>query len=62
LGINRVRLEPGIVYTWSVSVILKPTPSRDIVASASLVRVPADPSFDAIVRATPHRHPRCALC
>jgi hypothetical protein len=35
-------------------VILKPkAPSRDIVASASLVRVPADPSFDAIVRVTP---------
>jgi hypothetical protein len=54
LGNYRVRLEPGIVYTWSVSVILKPkAPSRDIVASASLVRVPADPSFDAIVRVTP---------
>lgn len=36
----RVRLEPGIVYTWSVSVILNPdAPSRDIVASASLLRL-----------------------
>jgi hypothetical protein len=54
LGDYGVRLEPGFVYTWSVSVILKPkAPSRDIVASASLVRVPADPNFDAIGRATP---------
>jgi hypothetical protein len=48
----RVRLEPGIVYTWSVSVILKPgVPSRDIVASASLLRVPADPRLDEAARA-----------
>ena len=48
----RVRLEPGIVYTWSVSVILKPgAPSRDIVASASVLRVPADPRLDNAVRA-----------
>jgi hypothetical protein len=48
----RVQLEPGIVYTWSVSVILKPgVPSRDIVASASLLRVPADPRLDETARA-----------
>jgi hypothetical protein len=50
----RVRLEPGIVYTWSVSVIRNPNaPARDIVASASLVRVPIDPNLDATVRAAP---------
>src|SRR5262245_40515322 len=37
------RLEPGIVYTWSVSVILNPKArSRDIVASASLMRTAAE--------------------
>jgi len=53
----RVRLEPGIVYTWSVSVILKPgAPSRDIVASASLLRVPADPRLDDAARAASPAH------
>jgi hypothetical protein len=33
-----VRLEPGILYTWSVSAILDPRiPARDIVASATLL-------------------------
>jgi hypothetical protein len=51
---HRVRLEPGIVYTWSISVIRNPNaPSRDIVASASLVRVPLDPNLDATVGAAP---------
>jgi len=46
-----VRLEPGVNYTWSVSVILNPKArSRDIVASASLVRIPADPSIDSALR------------
>jgi hypothetical protein len=50
----RVRLEPGIVYTWSISIIRNPNaPSRDIVASASLVRVPIDPNLDAELRAAP---------
>jgi len=54
LSDHRVRLEPGIVYTWSISVILNPdTPSRDIVASASLLRVPSDPTFDTAARAAP---------
>jgi Domain of Unknown Function (DUF928) len=55
----RVRLEPGIVYTWSVSAILKPgAPSRDIVASASLLLVPADPRLDDAARAaSPARRP-----
>jgi hypothetical protein len=53
----RVRLEPGIVYTWSVSVILKPgAPSRDIVASASLLRVPADLKIDDVARAASPAH------
>ena len=52
LGDYRVRLDPGVVYTWSVSVILNPSvPSRDIVASASLVRVLPDPNLDAAVHA-----------
>jgi hypothetical protein len=52
LGDYRVRLEPGIVYTWSVSIILNPNaPSRDIVASASLARVPPDPGLDTAARA-----------
>jgi hypothetical protein len=57
----RVRLDPGIVYTWSVSVILNPAaPSRNIVASASLLHVPADPRLDAaVVTAPPAR--RAAL-
>jgi hypothetical protein len=57
LGDYRVRLDPGIVYTWSVSAILNPgAPSRDIVASASLVRVPLDPNLDAAMRTAPASH------
>ncbi|HEU0156683.1 MAG TPA: DUF928 domain-containing protein, partial [Stellaceae bacterium] len=50
----RVRLEPGIIYTWSVSVVLDPkTPARDVVASASLlVTATGLPLVDAS-RATP---------
>jgi hypothetical protein len=48
------RLEPGVLYTWSVSVILDPkAPSRDIVASASLLRTAPDPAFDAALRSSP---------
>ncbi|HEV8678117.1 MAG TPA: DUF928 domain-containing protein [Stellaceae bacterium] len=40
----RARLEPGIVYTWSVSIILDPKAwSRNIVASAAILRVAPDP-------------------
>jgi hypothetical protein len=54
LGDYRVRLDPGVVYTWSVSVILNASaPSRDIVASASLLRILPDPNLDAAVRAAP---------
>lgn len=57
----RVRLEPGIVYTWSVSTILDPnTRSRDIVASATLLLGAPDPAVENAVRtATPAR--RAAL-
>jgi hypothetical protein len=42
-----VRLELGVLYTWSVSVILNPQArSRDIVASASLLRVAPDPAIE----------------
>jgi Domain of Unknown Function (DUF928) len=52
-----IRLEPGVVYTWSVSVILNPKArSRDIVASASLLRTAADPVLTAsLLAAPPHR-------
>jgi hypothetical protein len=50
----RVRLDLSVVYTWSVSVILNPSaPSRDIVASASLLRILPDPNLDAVVRGVP---------
>jgi hypothetical protein len=46
-----VRLEPGVIYTWSVSVILKPEArSRDIVASASLLRATPDPAIESALR------------
>jgi hypothetical protein len=41
----RVRLDPGVSYTWSVSVVLDARAwSRNIVASATIV---SDPSVDA---------------
>jgi hypothetical protein len=50
-------LEPGVLYVWSVSVILNPKArSRDIVASASLLRTTAEPTIAAALRAaTPDR-------
>ncbi|HMD62643.1 MAG TPA: DUF928 domain-containing protein [Stellaceae bacterium] len=49
-----VHLEPGVLYTWSVSVILNPkAPSRDIVASASLLRTVPDPALEATLRTAP---------
>jgi hypothetical protein len=54
LGDYRVRIDPGVVYTWSVSVIVNPSaPSRDIVASASLLRILPDTNLDAALRAAP---------
>jgi Domain of Unknown Function (DUF928) len=42
-----VQLQPNVLYTWSVSVILNPqAPSRDIVASASLLRTAAVAGLD----------------
>ena len=47
-----VRLEPGVVYTWSISVIINPkSRSRDIVASASLLRTVPDPVMESALRA-----------
>jgi Domain of Unknown Function (DUF928) len=57
----RVRLQPRIVYTWSISIVTDPTdPAHDIVASASLLRVDPDPAVEAaIAGASPER--RAAL-
>jgi hypothetical protein len=62
LAAYRLRLEPGIVYTWSVSAILDPRiPARDIVASASLMLSPPDPAVAAALAVvSPAR--RAALC
>jgi hypothetical protein len=49
-----IRLEPGVLYTWSVSVILNPKArSRDIVATASLLRNSAEPGIEAALRGAP---------
>ena len=49
-----VRLEPEVLYTWSVSVILNPKArSRDIVATASLLRTSAEPGTEAALREAP---------
>jgi Domain of Unknown Function (DUF928) len=49
-----VQLQPGVLYTWSVSVILNPkAPSRDIVASASLLRTAPDPILESELRGAP---------
>jgi hypothetical protein len=50
----RVQLQPGVLYTWSVSVILNPkAPSRDIVASASLLRAASDPTLESALHGAP---------
>ena len=49
-----VRLEPGVLYTWSVSVILNPKArSRDIAATASLLRTAGVPPAEAALAAEP---------
>jgi hypothetical protein len=49
-----VQLQPGVLYTWSVSVILNPkAPSRDIVASASLIRTAPDPTLESTLHGAP---------
>jgi len=52
-----VRLEPGLLHTWSVSVVLNPKArSRDIVGGASLLRTAAEPASEAGWRtAAPNR-------
>ena len=53
-----VQLESGVIYTWSVSVILDPNSrSRDIVASAMLLRTRPDPALETTLRnvSTGHR-------
>jgi hypothetical protein len=48
----RTRLDPGIAYTWSVSIILDPQAwSRNIVASAAILRVPPDPATESAASA-----------
>jgi len=50
----RARLDPGVPYTWSISVILDPkSRSRDIVASATLLRTAPDPTLAAALHAAP---------
>jgi hypothetical protein len=50
----QVQLQAGVLYTWSVSVILNPgARSRDIVASASLLRPTVDPMLGPPGRGTP---------
>jgi Domain of Unknown Function (DUF928) len=50
----RVRLEPGVLYTWSVSAKLDPkSRSRDIVASASLLRTASDPALEGALGTAP---------
>jgi hypothetical protein len=51
-----VQLQPGVVYTWSVTVSVDPQmPSNDIVASATIMRVPPDPSVTAASALPAHR-------
>src|SRR5260370_30372946 len=48
------QLQPGVLYTWSVSVILNPkAPSRDIVASASLLLTAPDPTLESALHGAP---------
>jgi hypothetical protein len=47
-----VQLEPGVVYTWSVSAIVDTKRwSRNVVASATILRVPPDAAAEAAMRA-----------
>jgi hypothetical protein len=48
----RVRLEPGVIYTWSVSAVLDPPMhARDIVASATIMLSPGN--WGAVAGAQP---------
>ena len=56
-----VRLEPGVLYTWSISIILNPkSRSRDIVASATLLRTAPEPVLETALHAAPAKR-RAAL-
>ena len=47
-----VQLEPGVVYTWSVSAIVDTKRwSRNVVASATILRVPTEAAAEAAMRA-----------
>jgi hypothetical protein len=47
----RVQLESGVVYTWSISAIVDTKRwSRNVVASATIRRVPPDAATDAAMR------------
>jgi hypothetical protein len=60
-GIHLVRvaefrgaLQPGVVYRWSISIILNPKAwSRNIVASAPISRTGPDPAIESAARAVP---------
>ena len=53
----RVQLQPGTVYAWSVSVGFDArSPSRDVVATASIMRAPPDAAVESAVRAAPPQH------
>jgi hypothetical protein len=57
-----VRLEPGILYTWSVSATLDPRiPARDIVASATLLLAVPDAAAACATGAAPPAR-RAVLC
>jgi Domain of Unknown Function (DUF928) len=50
----QVRLQPGIIYTWSVSAIIDPNArSRDLVATASLLVATPDPAVENAARIAP---------
>jgi hypothetical protein len=48
------QLIPGVVYTWSVSIIVdRKVRANDVVASASLLRMLPDPAVEAALRNSP---------
>jgi hypothetical protein len=47
-----VQLQPGVIYSWSISAVTDPKDwSRNAVASATIERVALDPQLDSAVRA-----------
>ncbi|HTW50284.1 MAG TPA: DUF928 domain-containing protein [Stellaceae bacterium] len=52
----RVQLQPGISYAWSISVVVDPqSPSRDVVATATIMRTDASAASAAGGAQTPGR-------